>query len=144
MPGLPPGPSAGPLAQTVAFHRDPLGVLRAARARYGDVFTLRLATARPVVVVAAPAEVGPLLDALGAGSARGAILPLTSPRSAFGGDGPAHAAACEPLAALFAPAAVAGHHEAMAEIAARHARAWPRGRPFRLLEATRALADEVF
>src|SRR4051794_41139654 len=63
VPSLPPGPSAGPLAQTVAFHRDPLGVLRAAHARYGDVFTMRLATARPVVVVAAPAEVEPLLRA---------------------------------------------------------------------------------
>src|SRR3954452_14298448 len=101
MPRLPPGPENGPLGQTVAFHRDPLGVLRAARARYGDVFTLCLATARPVVVVAAPAEGGPLLQGSDAGSARRATLPLASPRSAFGGDGPAHAAAREPLAALF-------------------------------------------
>jgi cytochrome P450 len=96
---LPPGPSTGPLAQTIAFQRDPLGVLRAARARYGDVFTMRLATARPVVVVAAPAEVAPLLESAGAGSARRAILPLASPRSAFGADGAAHAAAREPPAA---------------------------------------------
>jgi cytochrome P450 family 135 len=141
---LPPGPSAGPLAQTVAFHRDPLGVLRAARERYGDVFTLRLATARPVVVVAAPDEVGPLLDGGLAGSARRTILPLASPRSVFGGDGAAHATAREPIAALFAPEAVARHHGSMAEVAVRHARGWPRGRPFRLLEATRALVDEVF
>jgi cytochrome P450 len=145
---LPPGPSAGPFAQTVAFHRDPLGVLRGAHARYGDVFTMRLATARPVVVVASPAEVEPLLRAdprlAHAGSARRTILPLASPHSAFGADGAAHAAAREPIAALFAPEAVAGHRDAMARIAVRHARAWPRGRPFRLLESMRALVDEVF
>jgi cytochrome P450 family 135 len=145
---LPPGPTTGPLAQTLAFHRDPLGVLRAAQIQYGDVFTLRLATARPLVVVAAPEEVRPLLHAdpgaAHAGSARRALLPLASPRSIFAGDDGRHAAARAPVAPLFAPAAVAAHADAMAQIAERHAAAWPRGRPFRLLEAVRALVDEVF
>ena len=48
---LPPGPDDGVLAQTVRLHRDPLGRLRAWQALFGDVFTIRLATARPVVVV---------------------------------------------------------------------------------------------
>src|SRR4051794_36793494 len=176
MPGLPPGPETGPLAQTVAFHRDPLGVLRGARDRYGDVFTMRLATARPVVVVAAPGDVGSLLHAdpggARAGGARRTILPLASPRSVFGGDDAAHAAAAgrgggggggprapppppapprggcggaeaAPPAApprtagASAPAAAPRHKDAMAAIAERHALAWPRGRPFRLLERMR-------
>jgi cytochrome P450 len=145
---LPPGPTTGPLAQTLAFHRDPLGVLRAAQERYGDVFTMRLATARPLVVVAAPEAVRPLLHAdpgaAHAGSARRAILPLASPRSVFGGDDARHAAALAPVAPLFAPAAVAARAAATAQIAERHAVAWPRGRPFRLLEAVRALVDDVF
>jgi cytochrome P450 len=145
---LPAGPTAGPLAQTVAFHRDPLGVLRCARDRYGDVFTMRLATARPVVVVAAPGDVGPLLHAdpggARAGGARRTILPLASPRSVFGGDDAAHPAARGPIAGAFAPAAVARHKDAMAAIAERHTLAWRRGRPFRLLERMRALVDEVF
>jgi cytochrome P450 family 135 len=145
---LPPGPTAGPLAQTVAFHRDPLRVLRAARARHGDVFTLRLATARPVVVVAARDEVGSLLHAdpgaARAGSARRAILPLASPQSVFGADEPRHRAAREPIAPLFAPEAVAARGAAMAAIAERHALAWPRGRPFALLDRMRTLAAELF
>jgi hypothetical protein len=60
-PAVPDGPSVGALAQTVALHRDPLGTLRRARARFGDVFTLRLTTVRPLVVVANPDEVEPLL-----------------------------------------------------------------------------------
>src|SRR5215212_4601404 len=51
---LAPGPDEGAIVQTVTLHRDPLGYLRAQQARYGDVFTLRLATVRPLVVVAAP------------------------------------------------------------------------------------------
>src|SRR4051794_16069310 len=40
--GLPPGPSAPPIVQTVAFHRDPLGVLRRVGGGPGPVFSLRL------------------------------------------------------------------------------------------------------
>src|SRR3954469_8778933 len=84
-PALPDGPRAGVLAQTVALHRDPLGMLRRARARFGDVFTLRLTTVRPVVVVADPVEVEALLRAdpehAHAGEARREMLPMASPRS---------------------------------------------------------------
>jgi cytochrome P450 family 135 len=145
---LPPGPTTGPLAQTVAFHRDPLRVLRAAHERHGDVFTLRLATARPLVVVAALEEVRPVLHAdpgaARAGAARRTILPLASPRSVFGGDGDSHAAARAPIAPLFAPDAVAARTSAMAEIAERHLLSWPRGRAFRLLPRMRTLVAEVF
>jgi cytochrome P450 family 135 len=147
-PRLPAGPSAGALTQTVMLHRDPLGTLRAAQARHGDVFTLRLATARPIVVVAAPEAVRPLLrtdpSAARAGSARRAILPLASARSVWGSDEPRHRAAHAPLERSFGPDAVAGLRGAIAEIAERHAAAWPRGRPFRLLPRVRTLMAEIF
>jgi hypothetical protein len=60
---LPPGPDAHPLLQTVAFHRDPLGALTRARSRFGSVFSLRLAIAGPLVVVADPGELERLLEA---------------------------------------------------------------------------------
>jgi cytochrome P450 family 135 len=145
---LPPGPAAGPLAQTVALHRDPLGVLRRTQERHGDVFTLRLTTVRPLVVVARAAAAAELLAAdpgsARAGEARRRILPLASPRSMFGADGEAHRAARHRLAPLFAPEAIAGHRVAIAEIAGRHVAAWPRGRPIRLLPRMRAIVDEVF
>src|SRR5215204_49613 len=133
---LPSGPAAGPLAQTVALHRDPLRTLREAQAAYGDVFTIRLATARPLVIVAAAAEVGALLGAdphgAHAGEARRRILPAASPRSVFGGDGALHATAREHIAGALAPGVVDPLRQAMGEIAARHAGTWPQGRPFRL------------
>src|SRR4051812_11607296 len=114
---LPRGPATGPLAQTFALHRDPLGMLRAARGAYGDTFTIRLATARPLVVVAAADEVAGLLGAdpatAHAGEARRRILPAASPRSVFGGDGAAHAAARGHIAGALSPAVIGRQRDAM-------------------------------
>jgi cytochrome P450 len=94
---LPPGPRGGVLRQTVAFHRDPLAFLRAGQVEFGDVFTIRLLTARPIVVAAAPESVDDLLRAdpetAHAGEARRSVLPFASPDSVFGGDSGAHRAA---------------------------------------------------
>ncbi|MEA2254624.1 MAG: cytochrome family [Solirubrobacteraceae bacterium] len=142
------GPSLGPLAQTVAFHRDPLGVLRRARARHGDLFTLRLATVRPIFVVADLDDIEALLAAdpraARAGEARREMLPMASPRSIFGSDGARHAAARRRVAAVFEPDAVERRANAIAAIAARHVDSWPRTRPMRLLPRMRAVVDEVF
>jgi len=145
---LPPGPTAGPLAQTAALHRDPLGMLRRARARHGPVFTLRLTTARPLVVVDDVEQVDPLLHAdpgaAHAGAARRRLFPLISPRSILGGDGGRHHAARHRMAELFAAEAVSARRAEMAILAAQHAVRWPRRRPFALLPRIRALLDEVF
>jgi cytochrome P450 family 135 len=91
---LPPGPSLPPVLQAVAYHRDPLGVLRRARARYGPVFTLRFPYKAPLVFVADVDAVDSLLvsdpDRAHAGSARRAILLQASTSSPFGGDAAAH------------------------------------------------------
>ena len=70
---LPPGPELPALAQAVAYHRDPLGVLLRARARYGPEFTLRVT--KPIVFVSDPA----LRADANAGEARRTVLPLASP-----------------------------------------------------------------
>lgn len=144
----PPGPEAGVLAQTVAFHRDPLEFLRRQQEEHGDVFQIRLLTARPTFVVTAPAAVEALLAAdperAHAGEARRAVLPFASNRSVFGGDAGAHRSARERIATAFAPEAIDPRREAIAAIAERHASEWPLGRPFRLLSRLRTLCDEVF
>jgi cytochrome P450 len=81
---LPPGPAVGALTQGVLFHRDPLGVLRRCQLRYGDVFTLRMPTARQMVVVADPSAVGVVAGAdpvvATAGAGRRQLLGMASPR----------------------------------------------------------------
>jgi len=136
------------LSQTVAFHRDPLGYLAHQREEFGDVFTLRLLTMRPLFVVAEPAAVEALLDSdptrAHAGAARRGILPFASPRSVFGGDGEAHRSARERIAAAMSEQVIDRRRSEMVEIAHRHASQWPRGRPFRLLSRVRTLCDEIF
>src|ERR1700710_2976793 len=94
MQSLPAGPLLPELVQAVAYHRDPLGVLCRARARYGPVFTLRFQLKDPLVIVAAPGALRELLasdpDRARAGAARRSILPQASPASPFGGDATAH------------------------------------------------------
>jgi cytochrome P450 len=147
-PAPPPGPDAGVLAQTVAFHRDPLEFLRRQQERFGDVFQIRLLTARPTFVVAEPEAVEALLESdYGrghAGEARRQVLPFASPRSVFGGDGDRHRSARARIAPALAPEAIDPRRAAIAEIAERHAAGWPRCRPFRLLSRLRTLCDEVF
>jgi cytochrome P450 family 135 len=145
---LPPGPADNVLAQTIRFHRDPLGYLRSCQEVFGDVFTLRLLTVRPTVVVADPEAVLPLQEAdpasAQAGAARREVLPFAPTPSVFAGDGEGHAGPQRRIAPALAPDAMATRRPAMAEIAARHATHWPRGRPFQLLPRLRAVTDEIF
>src|SRR3954452_13650570 len=147
-PLAPPGPDANVLAQTVAFHRDPLEFLQRAQQEFGDVFQVRLLTARPTFVVAAPGTVESLLDSdperSHAGEARRAVLPFASSRSVFGGDAEAHRSARARIEPAFAPEVIDSRRGAIAAIAERHASGWPLGRPFRLLSRLRTLCDEVF
>ena len=131
---LPPGPQLPALAQAVAYHRDPLGVLLRARARYGSEFTLRVT--KPIVFVSDAA----LMADPNAGEARRTVLPLASPRSLFGADGAEHGAERAWWELRFSTIS----DDAIAEIAERHIASWPRGRPFRLLERMRSLASDVF
>src|SRR5215204_3327983 len=132
---LPPGPDAGRLAQTVMLTRNPLGVLRAWRARFGPVFTIRT-TNGPMVVVGAAEELVRVAEldpgSAHAGEARRRVLPQASPRSVFGGDGEAHGAASARVHDALTPPAVARLEPDITAIAQRHAASWPSGRPFRL------------
>jgi len=147
-PAPPPGPDANVLAQTVAFHRDPLEFLRRQQQAFGDVFQIRLLTARPTFVVTDPETVESLLGSdpsrAHAGAARRTVLPFASNRSAFGGDADAHRSARSRIAPAFAPEVIDSRREAIAAIAERHTSEWPTSRPFRLLSRLRTLCDEVF
>jgi cytochrome P450 len=145
---LPPGPTSGVLTQTVALHRDPLGALRHWQTRFGDVFTIRLATARPLVIVAAPDAVAPIADAdpasAHAGEGRRRILPMASPRGAFGADGAGHRAARGRIAGALSLDALEGHRASIERLAEKHVEHWPARRVFRLLPRVRSLVDDVF
>ena len=134
--------------QAVLFHRDPLGFLRQMCTAHGDVFTLRLAVAGPLVIVAAPEAAAQVVEVDPTrghgGEARRRIVQMVSPRSVLGADEQQHRAARSRLAPAFAPDALDRHRDAMARLAESHVAHWPRGRPFRLLPRVRTLCDELF
>jgi cytochrome P450 len=144
----PPGPDSNVLAQTVAFHRDPLGFLRRQQERFGDVFQVRLLTARPTFVITEPKAVEELLgsdpERAHAGEGRRAVLPFASNRSVFGGDAGAHRSARARIAPALSAEVIDARRPEMARLAERHAAKWPLGRPFRLLSRMRTLCDEIF
>jgi cytochrome P450 len=145
---LPRGPDLPASVQTVLYHRDPLGVSRRARDRYGPVFTLTSSLKGPLVFVAEPDAVQPLLRAdpvsARAGAARRRILPQASSRSPFGADGDRHRAIREAVEPAFAPEVIAAARDEIARIAAAHVAGWPIELPFRLLPRLRTLATDVF
>jgi cytochrome P450 len=139
----------GRVTQAVLFHRDPLGFLRRAQARYGDVFTMRMALVqRPMVVFADPRAIGQLLPAdpstARTGEARRDILGIVPPPGILGADGEQHRAARARLAPVFTREALERHREAMARIADSHVKDWPRGRPFQLITRMRKIMVDVF
>ena len=144
---LPPGPRMGRVSQGVLFHRDPLGFLTRVQARYGDVFTIRMALAGPFAVFADPRAVGQLVasdpSAARTGEARRRVLGIVPPRALLGADGDQHRAARDRVAAVFAPEALRPRREGMARIAEAQVARWPRGRPFRILPRMRMILDEI-
>src|SRR5215210_2136928 len=145
---LPAGSELDRLTQATLFHRDPLGFLRRMQDEHGDVFTLRLAVAGPMVVFAAREVIHEIVklprDSGHAGEARRRIVQMVSERSVLGADGDEHRAARAALEPVFTPDAMDRRREAMARIAESHAERWPRGRPFRILPRMRAIADDIF
>ena len=144
---LPPGPTASPIVQALAYHREPLRVLRRLRARYGPVFTLRFPLKDPLVFVGAPEALDALLGGdpsrAHAGAARRSILPQASPVSPFGGDEAAHQLSRARMWSAFAPERMTRIEPRIAELTREHVARWPTGRPFRMLEAIRELCTDI-
>jgi cytochrome P450 family 135 len=147
MPSLPPGPVLPEITQAVAYHRDPLGVLRRAAARYGPVFTLRFPLKQPLVFVAATQALNELLHSdpqrAHAGSARRSILPQASPTSPFGGDAETHATSRARMWPGLSPDRIRAIETGIGDLAVEHVARWPTHRPFRLLEAMRTLCTDI-
>lgn len=141
------GPTVPAIAQALAYHRDPLGVLRRLKARHGPVFTLRFPLKEPLTFIATPSVLPLVLHAdpgrAHAGAARRVLLPQASERSPFGGDEQAHDASRARMWPGFAPERIRAIEPALARLAEEHVRSWPTARPFRLLEAMRTLCTDI-
>jgi cytochrome P450 len=134
-PIWPPGPGAPPLAQALAYGRDPLGFLAARQRRYGDVFTVRFPYYGRVVYVAEPALVKAVFTGdpavFHAGEANATVLePALGPNSVLTLDDAPHMRQRKLLLPPFHGERVRRYGELIVDVTREEMRSWPVGKPF--------------
>lgn len=145
---LPPGSRLPALVQSVHAARDPLNSVHALRRAYGPIFTRRLITEPPQVVVGdldAARQV--FADPHGAtlvGCPRRRLFePMVGEHSLFTMDGPEWQRHHRMLAPALQGRSIDGWRDTIAEIADREIAGWPVDRPFPVHSAMRRIALEV-
>ncbi len=132
---------------SVRFARRPLDVLRGWRARYGDVFTVRLVGFGTGVYVADPDAIRELFTGdqsdLRAGEANSFMEPVLGPHSVLIIDGPEHLRQRKLLLAPFQGSRVAAFREVIRDVAEREVASWRPGARLVLRERMRSLTFEV-
>ena len=134
MDALPPGPRMPRPAQTAAFMlRAGPFMLRAWR-RYGDVFSIRIATEPPWVMLAHPDAVREVFTGdpavLHAGKANVILRPFLGHASVLLLDGREHLRQRKLMLPPFHGSRMQSYRDMVAAIAREHIATWPRGAPF--------------
>jgi cytochrome P450 len=136
-PTLPPGPGLPMLAQTLLWMFRPLPFMERCRARYGDVFTVRLPlSGGGVVNVCDPRLLrtvfGDRGDRLRAGEANIVLKPVLGSHSVLLLDGPDHMRQRKLMLPSFHGERMQRYGPLIAAITARRVEEWPSGRAFPL------------
>jgi len=144
---LPPGPR-GPSALVAArfLLRGPQ-FLDACRARYGDVFTIRLNTGRTVVIAGDPAIAKAVFQGGGedlhAGAGNVVLKPILGARSVLLLDGPEHMRQRKLMLPSFHGERMRAYGETMTEVAERHVGRWRTGSTFAVHPTMQEITLEI-
>lgn len=145
--GLPPGPRAPRLLQSLRWTREPLPFLEECRARYGDTFTLRLRHLGTWVLLSEPEDVKRIFSTdtneLGVGVPNLALRPVLGAHSVMLSEEPEHMRQRKLMLPRFHGERMREDGEMMTELARREVRSWPVREPFRLWPRMQALTQEV-
>ena len=145
--GLPPGPDWSLIRSTMTWWRRPLQTLEECRARYGDMFTYRLAHEGTWVFVSEPAVVKQVFTGdprlLHAGAANIVLLPVLGEHSVLLLDEPEHTAQRKLLLPPFHGRRMQAYEGVMARAAAVEIDRWPTDDPVRTRPRMQAVTLEV-
>ena len=134
-------------AQTAAWVARPGPFMAKAHAQFGDVFTIKIGTEPPWVVLAHPDHVREVFtgDAalLHAGKANVILRPFLGRSSVLLLDGPQHLRQRKVMLPPFHGARMAGYKDLVAEIAREHIATWPRGRRLALAPRMQSITLDV-
>jgi cytochrome P450 len=146
--GLPPGPRAPAVLQTLAWALAPTWLMDRCRRRLGEAFTLTFSPSGMKLVLisdpeavktvfTAPPEVAP------SGAGNSPVAPVMGPSSVIVLTGPEHMRQRKLLLPPFHGERMREYEEVIVEATRRDMADWPLGTPMRLQERTRAITLEV-
>jgi cytochrome P450 len=145
--GLPPGPRMGRVPQTAIWSRKAQWLLEQSRARFGRMFTLKIAYEGDWVVLSDPDLVKQVFTGdprvFHAGEGNQILRPVLGDNSVLVLDEKKHIAQRRLLLPPFHGERMQGYGEKMAEIAAREIESWPTGVPYKLRPRMQAITLEI-
>ncbi len=145
--GLPPGPRMPRALQTAIWERQAQWFLRQSRARFGPIFSVRIAYAGNWVMLADPEIVKEVFTGdprvFHAGEGNQIVRPLLGDSSVFVLDEKEHIAQRKLLLPSFHGERIQAYGEKMREIATREIESWPTGVPYKLRPRMQAMTLEI-
>jgi cytochrome P450 len=146
--GLPPGPPLPLAVQTVLWMFLPIPFMDRCRARYGDVFTVRLPlSGGGVVNICDPQLIRTVFadrgDRLRAGEANNVLKPILGDRSVLLLDGPEHMRQRKLMLPSFHGERMQRYGTLITEITAERVAGWPRDGAFPLRQEFQAITLDV-
>jgi len=145
--GLPPGPRMSRALQTAIWSRKAQWMLEQSRARFGDMFTLRIAHEGTWVVLADPELVKQVFTGdprvFHAGEGNQVLRPILGESSILVLDEKEHIGQRRLLLPPFHGERMQAYGEKMGEIAAREIESWPTDTPYKLRPRMQAITLEI-
>jgi cytochrome P450 family 135 len=145
--GLPPGPRMPRVLQTAIWSRQAQWMLGQSRARFGEMFTIRIAHEGDWVMLADPALVKQVFTGdpkvFHAGEGNEILRPILGDNSVLVLDEKQHMSQRRLLLPPFHGERMQGYERKMSEIAAREIDSWPAGTPHKLRPRMQAITLEI-
>lgn len=145
--GLPPGPRLPTAVQTAIWFRRAQWLLDTCQARFGDMFTLKIANEGSWVVTSDPETIKQVFTGdprlLHAGEANRILLPILGPNSVLLLDDSPHLRQRKLMLPAFHGERMQRYGESMAQIAGEEIDRWPLGEPYPLRPRMQAVTLEI-
>ncbi|MGN6203202.1 MAG: cytochrome P450 [Solirubrobacterales bacterium] len=145
--GLPPGPRMGRVPQTAIWSRRAQWLLEQSRARFGPMFSLKIAYEGDWVLISDPELVKQVFTGdpkvFHAGEGNQILRPILGDNSVLVLDEKKHISQRKLLLPPFHGERMQAYGEKMTEIAAREIESWPTGVPYKLRPRMQAITLEI-
>jgi len=145
--GLPPGPRLPRAVQSVIWYRRAQWMMDQCQARFGEMFTLRIANEGDWVITSDPDTIKQVFTGdprlLHAGEANRILLPVLGPDSVLLLDDGPHLRQRKLMLPAFHGERMQRYGALMADVAAQEIERWPLGEPYPLRPRMQAMTMEI-